>query len=173
MAANPDTDHVAIEELSRQYRPVLLRYFARRGANPADLEDMTQEVFARLLGRAGFADVGRRDAYLFETAASVAVDHHRRATARHQRLHDPYEDSLHGLRGVSTERLCSAQDELHLLTVALRELPERMRHVFVLARLENVPYTQIARQLRISVSAVEKNLVKAIAHLSTRLERRP
>jgi RNA polymerase sigma-70 factor (ECF subfamily) len=65
------------------------------------------------------------------------------------------------------------RQELELLTVALRELPERMRHVFVLARFENLPHTQIAHQLRISVSAVEKNLVKAIAHLAIRLERRP
>jgi RNA polymerase sigma-70 factor (ECF subfamily) len=171
MAAVPAADRQVIDTLSRQYRPVLLRYFARRGIDPADLEDLTQEVFARLSGRTGLAEVERRDAYLFETAAHVAVDHHRRSTVRHHKQHDAYEDNQHGLRGFSPERLCAGEEELVLLTVALRELPERMRHVFMLARLENMPYAQIARQLRISVSAVEKNLVKAISLLSTRLDR--
>jgi RNA polymerase sigma-70 factor (ECF subfamily) len=172
MASIPDMDREAINGVARQYRAVLLRYFARRGIHPADLEDLTQEVFARLSARRGFAGLERPDAYLFETAANVAVDHQRRAKARRSHLHDAYEDSLHGLRENSSESLHADRQELELLTVALRELPERMRHVFVLARLENLPYVQIAHQLRISVSAVEKNLVKAIAHLAVRLERR-
>jgi RNA polymerase sigma factor (sigma-70 family) len=173
MAAVPETDQEAIDALSRQYRPVLLRYFARRGVEPADLEDLTQEVFARLSSRRGFADVERRDAYLFETAAHIAIDHQRRAAARHHKFHDAYEDSLHGIGVFSPERLHAGREELELLTIALRELPERARHVFVLARLECIPHTQIAQRLGISVSAVEKNLVKAIAHLSLRVGRQP
>jgi RNA polymerase sigma factor (sigma-70 family) len=173
VAAIPTPDHAVIDALSRRYRPVLLRYFARRGINPADLEDVTQEVFARLFARQGLAAIERRDAYLFETAAHVAVDHYRRSTVRHATLQDAYEDSLHGRREFSPERVHAGEEELQLLVVALRELPERMRHIFVLARLENMPYAQIAHQLQISVSAIEKNLVKAIAHLSRRLERQP
>jgi RNA polymerase sigma-70 factor (ECF subfamily) len=173
MAAVPDKDREAIDAVARQYRPAVLRYLARRGIQPADLEDVTQEVFARLTARSGFAGVERPDAYLFETAANVAIDHQRRAEVRRRKLHDAYEDGLHGLPEVSPERLHADRQELELLTVALRELPERVRHVFVLARLENLPYVQIAQQLGISVSAVEKNLVKGIAHLAMRLERRP
>jgi RNA polymerase sigma-70 factor (ECF subfamily) len=173
MSAVPETDHTAIEALSRQYRAVLLRYFARRGVDPSDLEDLTQEVFTRLSARAHLVNIERRDAYLFETAAHVAVDHHRRAAVRHRQFHDTYEDSLHGSRDFSPERVQAGREELELLSVALRELPERTRHVFLLARLEILPYAQIAQQLHISTSAVEKHLVKAVAHLSTRLGRQP
>lgn len=173
MAAVPQSDHSALETLSRQYRAVLLRYFARRGVDPSDLEDLTQEVFARLSGRQHLMDIERRDAYLFEIAANVAVDHHRRAVVRHRLSHDTYEDNLHGERDFSPERVQAGREELELLSVALRELPERTRHVFLLARLESVAHAQIAQQLQISTSAVEKHLVKAIAHLSVRLGRQP
>jgi RNA polymerase sigma-70 factor (ECF subfamily) len=173
MAAVPESDQSALEALSRQYRAVLLRYFARRGVHPADLEDLTQEVFAHLAGRQRFVEIERRDAYLFETAAHVAIDHHRRATARRRQLHDPYEDKVHGGRDFSSERVQEGREELALLSVALRELPERTRHVFLLARLESLPHQRIAQQLHISNSAVEKHLAKAIAHLSVRLERKP
>jgi RNA polymerase sigma factor (sigma-70 family) len=171
MAAAPESDHAALDALSRQYRAVLLRYFARRGVDPSDLEDLTQEVFTRLSARDHFINIERRDAYLFETAAHVAVDHHRRAAVRHRQFHDTYDDVLHGTRDFSPERVQAGREELDLVTVALRELPERTRHVFLLARLESLPYVQISQQLKISISAVEKHLVKAIAHLSMRLGR--
>jgi RNA polymerase sigma-70 factor (ECF subfamily) len=172
-AAVRDADREAIDALSRQFRPALLRYFARRGISAADLEDVAQEVFVRLSGRAAFAEVRRRDAYLFETAAHVAIDHHRRATVRQRAAHHAYDDTTHALSELSPERLHAGQEELQLLVVALREMPERMRDVFILTRLESIPQAQVARQLRISLSAVEKNLVKAIAYLSARLEREP
>jgi RNA polymerase sigma factor (sigma-70 family) len=162
-----------LNALTRQYRAVLLRYFARRGVDPSDLEDLAQEVFARLSGHHQLVDIERRDAYLFETAAHVAVDHHRRAAARRRQFHDTYEESLHAMGDFSPERVQAGREELELLTVALRELPERTRHVFVLARLERFPHAEVAQRLHISTSAVEKHLVKAIAHLSKRLGRQP
>jgi RNA polymerase sigma factor (sigma-70 family) len=173
MSANLETNGEAVEVLSRQYRPVLLRYFARRGMHSSDLEDLTQEVFARLIGRQGFADVERREAYLFETAANVAIDHHRRAAVRKSETHRLYDDQLDAFNELSPERISAAQQELDRLVLVLREMPERMRHVFVLTRLESVPQNEVAQQLRISQSTVEKNLVKAIAYLSARLERLP
>jgi len=52
---------------------VLLRYFARRGIHPADLEDVAQEVFARLSARRGFAGLERPDAYLFEACDKITA----------------------------------------------------------------------------------------------------
>lgn len=166
-------DHEAVKDLWHQYRLVLVRYFARHGVGVEDREDTTQEVFTRLAARGDFSRIERRDAYLFETAANVAVDYHRRACVRRRGTHEEYEETLHGTSELSTERRHAAQEELHLFVCALREMPERIRNVFILARLESVPQAQIARQLGISASAVEKNLVRAIAYLKSRLERAP
>ena len=56
------------------------------------------------------------------------------------------------------------------MLVALRELPERTRHIFILARLENIKQVEIARGMGLSISAVEKHLRIAMAHLFQRLK---
>ena len=51
-------------------------------------------------------------------------------------------------------------------------LPAQYRIVFVLRRLEGYKHGEIARHLGISVSAVEKHMVRAIGHLSTEMGKR-
>ena len=52
---------------------------------------------------------------------------------------------------------------------ALQELPERARTIFVLNRFEELSAAEIARRLGVSVSTVEKDMMRAIAHLKARL----
>jgi len=49
--------------------------------------------------------------------------------------------------------------------VALRELPTRVRAVFVLARFEELKAPEIASRLGVSISTVEKDMRRAVAHL--------
>ena len=55
--------------------------------------------------------------------------------------------------------------DLSLAFDALPELGERTRDIFILARLENMQHREIAAMYGISVSAVEKSMLKAMAHL--------
>ena len=67
--------------------------------------------------------------------------------------------------------MCSGREELRALFTALLELPERNRNIFVLFRFEKMQKPEIARRLGVSLSAVEKNLVRATDHLCNRLGR--
>ncbi len=168
-----EADHAAVAALSRELRPALLRYFERRGVAASDVEDAAQEVFAHLARRDGVAAIERLDAYLFETAANVAIDYHRRGATRRVGAHDAYDEAVHALEDFSPERVYCGREELSGLLRGLRELPERTRNVFILARLENLKQAEIARRLGVSLSGVEKHLARAVAHLSDRLERKP
>jgi RNA polymerase sigma factor (sigma-70 family) len=53
--------------------------------------------------------------------------------------------------------------------LGLRELPDRTRTIFILARLEDMKHSEIAQRLGISVSAVEKQLTKGLAYLALRM----
>ena len=170
-AAAPRNDREALERLSRRFRGALCRYFEKRGFQGADAEDAVQDVFTRLSQRSGVAHIDKLDGYLFETAASVVVDHFRRASARRRDEHDEYDESVHALAAPSTEHAHIARDELAQMVTALRELPERTRNALLLARLEGMAHSEIAQRLGISASAVEKHIVKAVAHLGQRLGR--
>jgi RNA polymerase sigma factor (sigma-70 family) len=167
-----DADQAAVAALSRDLRPALLRYFERRGVATADVEDAAQEVFARLSRRDGVSAIERLDAYLFETAANVAIDYHRRGATRHVTAHDVYDDRVHALEDFSPERVYCGREEVGALLRGLRELPERTRSIFLLARLENMKQAEIAQRMGVSLSGVEKHLARAVTHLSSRLERK-
>ena len=46
----------------------------------------------------------------------------------------------------------------------LSGLPLRVRHVFILSRLDGLPQPQIAQQLGISIATVERDLRRAFLH---------
>jgi RNA polymerase sigma factor (sigma-70 family) len=171
-SASEAADHVAVEAMSRRFRPALMRYFERHGVAAMDAEDMTQEVFDRLVRRSDVASIERLDRYLFETARNVAIDYHRRAKSRGRGRHLVYQDALHAPIDASPETIYCANEDLHSVMTVLRELPERTRNIFVLVRLENIKQVEVARRMGLSISAVEKHLRTAMGRLVERLERR-
>ena len=163
------TDRAAVEALARDYRSVLLRYFGRRSIAPADVEDAVQEVFARLLRRTGGAPIEALNSYLFQVAASVAVDFHRRAVSRAQADHLEYDDEEHAIPDFSPERIHAGREEISQVIAALFELPERARNAFLMVRVERLPLADVARRLDLSIGGVEKNVRKATAHVIARM----
>lgn len=63
-----------------------------------------------------------------------------------------------------------AQQQRQALKQALAELPVRTQQIFRLNRLEGMTHAEVARQLGISDSSVQKHLAKALAHVMVRLQ---
>lgn len=156
-----------MDDLARRYRAPLARYFRGRLGAAADVDDLVQEVFLRLAARRDGGDVEAVENYLFTVASSVMNDSFRR-TGRRGGAHALFDERLHGGEDFSPERVFIAQEQLAVVEIALHELPERTRVIFVLNRFEDMTYAQIARRLQVSVSAVEKHMSKALAHLARR-----
>ncbi|MBQ1497693.1 MAG: sigma-70 family RNA polymerase sigma factor [Sphingomonas sp.] len=168
-----DIDRHVVDDLARRYRSTLLRYFQRRGVAPLDAEDAVQEVFVRLSQRKALADdVHQPESYIFATAANVATDLHRRATVRANGRHELFDDVLHAPLDLDPETICAGREALRAVVVALKELPERTRTIFILARLEQMKQAEIARRLGVSLNTVEKHLHRAVAYLGERAGRR-
>ena len=155
-----------LEALARAYGPALKRFFEKRILEHADVDDLVQEVFARLAKRAEIASIDNVQGYVVETAANVLRDRIRRRTVRAARAHVEYDDAAHAPEDFSPERVLLGKEMLKSLVSAIQELPERTRTVFVLQRFEELSYAEIAARLGVSVSAVEKHMMKAHAHLT-------
>ena len=161
------TSGIEMDEMARRYAVPLARYFRARVRTAADVDDMVQEVFLRLAARRGGEALETAENYLFTVAASVLNDSFWRA-GRRGGDHQLFDEHQHADEDFSPERVYLAQERLRLVETALYELPERTRIVFVLHRFEEKSYAQIARQLQVSVSAIEKHMSKALSHLSKR-----
>ena len=159
----------ALAQQAESLRGPLSLFFRRRVEDAAEADDLVQEVFARIVARTTKTPVAHLRGYVFQTAASVLADRSRRRTVRQADAHVPFEPDRHGGADLDPARIAEGREDLRRALAAVLTLPDRTRAVFVLHRLEGQDYRQIAAGFGISVSAVEKHMMRAIRHLSSSL----
>jgi RNA polymerase sigma factor (sigma-70 family) len=140
-------------------------YFRRRIRNASEVEDLVQEVFLRLTVRGTPDNTDHASAYIFQIAASVLSDRYRRRTVRHADEHVALEPDLRGEHDFDPARIYAGKQALNAAAAALMTMPERTRTIFLLRRIDGLRHQAIATRLGLSVSAVEKHMVRAIEHL--------
>ena len=143
-------------------------FFARR-LGSQDAEDMVQEVALRLHQRQAESRIESPEGYAVQVARSVLTDRWRRESVRQRDRHVSLEDFHHPVEEISPARVLEGKEKLAQVLRSLEELPDRTRQVFVLHRFEELSYAAIASHMEISVSAVEKHIMKAIKHLAKRM----
>jgi RNA polymerase sigma factor (sigma-70 family) len=163
----------ALARNAEPLRDALARYFARRVRNTAEVDDLVQDVFARIVARDSRQPVAHLSRYVFQTAASVLADWGRRRVVRRASAHVAFDPDRHGDSDLDADRILIGKENLRAATAALLSLPPRTRSIFVLHRLEGLRYADIAQQLGISLSAVEKHMYRAAKHLSAIIGDRP
>lgn len=144
------TDNGLAAALFQKYRQPLRRYFrfATGSANLAD--DLTQDVFLRVVrGADGYQPRGRERAWLFRIARNLLTDHARRQLTRPE-----------GVDVVAEPIRPALQAERLSIRAALAELPDRERHAFLLCEIGGLSYEELADVLDLSVAAVRSVLYR-------------
>jgi len=155
----------ALEDRFRQLRAPLVAWFRRRIGDVAEAEDLVQESFMRITHRGEQDDVTHFEAYLYRTARSVLSDRLRRRDVRQADAHIPLQPDHDGTEGGDALRVLLAKERLQRVSVTLSALPERTRAIFILCRLEGLRYAEVAARFNISVSAVQKHMLRAVEAL--------
>lgn len=155
--------HAKLEWFERNILPhaPVLRSRLRRLKNGSDeLEDLVSEVLTRAYANPRWQQVENGRAYLFTIARNLLVDSARRqkvvsfdTIVEFESLQSSYDLSAH---------LC-ARDQLRKLQPVLDALPAQARRVFVARRLHEKSLPQIAEEMGLSVSTIEKHLGLALA----------
>ncbi|MCG3782605.1 sigma-70 family RNA polymerase sigma factor [Delftia acidovorans] len=161
MAAAPS--HPDIAPLYSDHHGWLVGWLRRRLGNPCDAADLAQDTFVRVLGKPqSLHGVREPRAWLTTIAHGLVVDHTRRAALERACL-----DAIASL----PEPLAPSAEERHLLIESLVRmdnllagLPPKARSAFLLSRLEGLSYPEIALQLGVCLSSVEKYMATAIRH---------
>lgn len=164
----PGEDRISESEVTalfNEFRPALIRFFERRSFPLPDAEDMTQEVFLRITRLNGKREIWQPAGFLFQTAANVMRDRLRRDAVRHRNDHVSYDDVDAGDEAPSEEAVYEEREALSRFIAVLEELTPKCRMVFLLHKYEGLSYSDIARQLDVSVSAIEKHMMNAIRHI--------
>lgn len=166
-------------EVYFEKRILLVRYFTRLTGDAAQAEDIAQDLYLKVAAMQTEVEIGDPVAFLFRMAHNVHLNQLRSLTNRRNRDTAWHVVSHEQVGGEPVDESPSPEDQadglqkMGLLTRALEELPEKTQSIFRLHKFEGVNQTDVARQLGISLSSVEKHLSAALKHLVARLCRPP
>jgi RNA polymerase sigma-70 factor (ECF subfamily) len=151
--------------LAQLYRSEIDRlrsYLTRVLKSEADAEDVAQEAFLRLHRRGELADYDQPKAVLFKTAYRLALNkvRSRRSSAVDRAAPLVDDQVLPPAPALSAEAEIVAREQEHAYARALDSLPARCRQVIELRTVQELSYKQMSDTLGISVSTLEKHLVR-------------
>jgi RNA polymerase sigma factor (sigma-70 family) len=158
-----------IEGLVATHGDQLRRFLLNRVRNVADVPDLTQEVYLRMLRVPNVESVRSPEAYLFTVAKHVVQQHTLKLAASPSA---ELENAL-GTRGsMQSDPALEfvAEQCLNKLQETLEKLSPKPRAVFMLSRRDGLSFDEIAVRLGCSKPMVKKYLMKALLQFRQRLE---
>lgn len=163
-------DHAAFRTLVERHQDAVVGTVAKMLGNPADAEDIAQQVFLRVWRHAKqYRPEAKFTTYLFTIARNLVFNETRRRSRRREVSTDEREESSHLQVAADPAGQPDAEllrDELQrAVDAAIAALPEVQRMAVVLRRFEQMPYEEIAVVLDLSLPAVKSLLFRARATL--------
>jgi len=152
--------------LYREHHGWLVQMLRRRLAGNADnAADLAHDTFERVMRSESRAAFAEPRGFLTTVAKRLLIDQSRRRA-----IEQAYLETL-----AARSEDVAPSPETHALVVEaldavcrmMEQLPARVRRVFVLAQVEGLPYLDVARELGISVAAVQRDMIKAWEHCYT------
>lgn len=147
---------------------MLLRFLRARGAGDS-AEDLLQEIWLRVSSRDP-GPIADPLPYLYRTANNLMLDRYRSDMRRQRREKDWTDSEVEHDEGPPEDRTIAAE-QLAQVDALLRDLGPRVETVFRRFRLEGEGQRQIAQDLGVSLTTVEKDLQKAYRALVTLKQR--
>jgi len=160
-------DRDAFAELVRRYKTPVFNFVLRHIRHSNTAEDVTQDVFLRVVQNAAeFKHEARFSTWLYTIARNLCVDQLRKLShRRHPSLDQPassedtrpmLENIADGHPRASVERSVASGEVANKIVEAIEALPEDQREVFLLREVANLPFKEIA-----SITGVGENTVKS------------
>lgn len=167
-----DDKKAFVSEISTKYGRRLRRYLSSRlRNNSADVSDLEQEVFLRLLRVDGHELIRNPAAYVMTVAGHVLHQHILRNAAMPESLEalgDLVDRQTAGQSDPPAQ--VDAQRCLEALDRTLRSLPRNVHATLVMRLQYGMRLDEIAAKLGVSTHSVKKYLAKALSHCEEHLK---
>jgi RNA polymerase sigma factor (sigma-70 family) len=152
------------EHILVDHQEELRRFILRKVNCPDATQDIFQDTYLRYAHYPDKSQIQNHRAFIFKIAANLVTDHIRQNGVR-ERHHAEDPDAIDSVffpENRQPEQLASQQERLRHWAQAVMELPPRCREVFILVKFKELTHPQVARQMGISVSMVDKHLSHAL-----------
>lgn len=142
-----------------------LRGYLRKRLPASEVDDVVQDIFVRLVQRGRGGDVQYPRRYLYQVAMATLIDRHRHEKSRCGSLHCELLDAELPGDELSPDRFLLAREGVRSARRVLAGLPERTREILIEVRVEGASLKAVAARHGVTVSAVEKHLIRALRAL--------
>jgi RNA polymerase sigma factor (sigma-70 family) len=159
-------DHLWFSTELQPHEPMLRAWLRSQFPAQADIDDIVQEAFVRVLKARAAGEVRSPKAFLFVTARNLALMQLRhRAVAREDSL---TETELWGIldESIDVPQAVARAQELELFTKAIQSLPTRCRQILTLRKIYGMSQKDVAAELGIAEHTVEVQGTIALRKLS-------
>jgi RNA polymerase sigma-70 factor (ECF subfamily) len=153
------------------HEPAVRAWLSRKRIHGLDVDDIIQEMYAKIVSLDSLEAIRFPKRYAFQTANSIIVDHIRRArvvsivaagTLEHLDLPAP---------DATPEQYLTFQEEIKEIAEALSKLPKPCREALILRRVEGLSQRETANKLGISEHTVEKYMARGTLMLMNQFGR--
>lgn len=152
-----------LTELFERYHVPLYNFFLRLTQDKALSEDLTQNLFYRVLRyRLSFEPAsGSFRSWVYGMARNIYSDHLR----QEQRVPRGVSGASEGLELVAGQDVRYTEDQFERLDAAMAKLSSDQREILVLSRYQGLKYDEISRIKELSVPAIKVQVYRALRKL--------
>lgn len=150
----------SVDTLYRDHHGWLYSWLRRKLGNALDAADLAHDTYMRMLASGRLPEPAQSRQYLTQIARGLAIDLYRR-----RRIEAAYLEIISQLpeaRVPGTETRLIVIETLAEIDTILHNLPEQVRRALLLRKLDGWSYRDIAAQLGVSISSVEKYIARAL-----------
>jgi RNA polymerase sigma factor (sigma-70 family) len=170
-----EDNHSYLLKTIQDYGKGLLSFIRGRVKSDADAQDILQDIWYSLSLIVNTSPVEQTSAWLYKVARNKITDKYRKRSE--SSLDDLFEDD-EDLDYSSILFSDSSTPETEYLRnlfwkqlfIALEELPEEQKQVFIWQELDGIPFQQIAEQTGVNVQTLVSRKRYAVLHLRERLK---
>ena len=178
LRAYRDGDSEAFKTLFGRYRGPLFNFLLRRVRDRGRAEELYQDSWTKVIERsAEFRGDSKFSTWLYTIARNACIDHQRKMKFRG---HASLDEAQRGANQPMVERVANpglAPDQLALgqalrerIRIAVEELPEEQREVFLLRQLQGMGFKEVAEVVGVPVNTVKSRMRYALERLQLGLD---
>lgn len=161
-------DRGAFASLVKKHKTALYNFILRQVRAPAVAEDLTQDVFIKVVQSAvDFKHESKFSTWAYTIARNICIDHLRKMSLRqHPSLDQPRGEAPDGPTlldrtadahpGASVDRAVIGAELGQRIARCVEALPQEQREVFLLREIADLPFKEIA-----GITGVPENTVKS------------
>ncbi len=172
-------DHSALALLVKRHKTPMFNFFLRQLRDRNLAEDMVQDLFVKLVRKAGtFKHESRFTTWAYTVARNLCIDQLRKLSLRRHRSLDARTTPDGPTLGervaddrpeAEADRSAVSADIATRVTRAVEDLPAEQREVFLLRQQAGVPFKEIARITGVSENTAKSRMRYALERLQTAL----